>query len=119
MPMTMRVSLPGYDCLTDGTIDHYSIYADSDNILIKEKSRGTIGVPDGTRGTVTHNLGYIPFFLAYTEVSAGRYRLTTFASYPFGGWSAYTDSNELTVINESGDGTAVRYYVFYDNIQEL
>ncbi len=66
MSQTMRVSLPGYDCLTDGTIDHYSVYADTDNVLIKEQARGTLSVANGYNGTISHALGYVPFSLVYS-----------------------------------------------------
>ena len=61
----MRVSLPDYDALTDGTPSHYSIFADTDNVLIKELSKGTISVGAYATGTIAHNLGYIPDFYCY------------------------------------------------------
>ena len=61
MTQTIRVSLPGFNAGTDTNIDHYSVYSDSDNILIKEKTRGTVNVANGATGTVAHGLGYIPF----------------------------------------------------------
>jgi len=33
MSQTIRVSLPGYNALTETDIDNYALYADSDNIL--------------------------------------------------------------------------------------
>lgn len=115
--MTARVSLPGYDALTDGTVDHYALYADTDNVLIKEKSRGTIATAGFANGTIAHNLGYIPFYLVYSEVSAGRYRINN-AFDPVGsGWRAYASTASLIISNLYGTaGTVSQYYIFYDNI---
>lgn len=117
MAFTMRVSLPGYDALTDGTIDHYSLYADSDNVLIKEERRGTVALAYNSIGTISHNLGYLPFYLVYSEVSPGRYRINNSFDPVGGGWRAYTGTANLVIENRYGTaGTASRYYIFYDNV---
>lgn len=116
MGYTIRVSLPGKDAGTSTNIDDFSIYADSDNILIKEERRGTMSVTDGNSGTVGHALGYIPFYLTYGEVSAGRYSIISGYDPIGAGWKSYTGTSNLIVENDSGDGTVVQYYVFYDNL---
>jgi len=117
MGMTMRVSLPGYDCLTDTTIDNYSIYADTDNILIKEKTRGTISVANIANGTIAHSLGYIPLYFTYCQVSSGRYRLSTYRDLLGDTWRTYVDTSNLYIQNRQGTaGTAVRYYIFHDEL---
>ena len=117
MPWTMRVSTPGNNALTDTVIDHYSIYADSDNVLIKEHSRGTTAVANSTTGTITHNIGYIPFYLVYCEISLGRYRLSTFHDFFGASWKMSVNDNTLLIRNLHGTaGTNVRYYLFYDEL---
>lgn len=117
MGMTIRVSTPGNNALTDTNIDHYSVYADSDNVLIKEQSRGTVGVADGSTGTITHDLNYIPFYLAYCQISSSRYRLNTFNSVTSSSWRLTINQSSLQIRNAFGTaGTLVRYYIFYDNI---
>jgi len=117
MGMTMRVSLPGYDALTDGTIDHYSIYADSDNILIKEQSRGVATVNWSNGGTIAHNLGHIPFYLAFCEVSTGRYKLSTYFNIPAADWKLSVDTANLYIWNSYGTAVSkVRYYIFHDKL---
>lgn len=117
MAFTMRVSLPGKDALTDGTIDNYSLYADSDNVLIKEERRGTSVVASPFNGTVSHNLGYIPFYLVYSQISATRYRINNSFDPVGGGWKAYSGTADLIITNGYGTaGSVSRYYVFYDNI---
>jgi len=109
MGMTMRVSLPGYDALTDGTIDHYSIYADSDNILIKEKTRGTISVSGF--GTVNHNLGYVPLIYAYlTDGTTATFCTSTNG---FGQFDVYATTNDYIVRSISGTRT-FKYFIFHD-----
>ena len=117
MSMTMRVSLPTYDALTDGTVDHYSVYADTDNVLIKEKSRGTIVTADGAVGTINHNLGYVPFYLVYSQISPTRYRINNAYDIVGSGWRAYSGTANLFIDNMFGTaGTVSRYYIFYDNV---
>jgi hypothetical protein len=74
MGYTARVSLPGYDAGTDTNLDHYSLYADVDNIMIKNQQKvlgtvGTAGTAGYTIGTIPHNLGYIPFYMAYDNAA--------------------------------------------------
>ena len=114
--MSMRVSLPGYDANLESDIDNYSLYTDSDNILIKEKSRGTLGVTDGNNGTISHALGYIPLFLTYGQVATGRYRLISGFDPIGAGYNCYSGTSNIIVQNRSGNGTVVQYYVFYDNL---
>lgn len=119
MGMTMRASLPGYDCLTDSDIRHYSLYADTDNVLIKEQSRGAGSVTYGNTGTVTHSLGYLPFYLAYTEIGSGRYRIANSFDPVGSGWQVYTDTSKLYFDNiEDPSVKRFKYYIFYDNMEQ-
>src|SRR5258708_37733102 len=107
MSMTMRVSLPGIDALTNGTIDQYSLYADQDNVLIKEDARGTFFLADVTSGTFTHSLGYIPLYFVYAQVGAGRYRIAS-AYDPVGsGWRSSVGTADLVVRNSFGTAGSV------------
>ncbi|MBM3283178.1 hypothetical protein FJY90_02895 [Candidatus Gottesmanbacteria bacterium] len=114
---TIRVSKTGYDCLSEGNIYNYLLFADTDNILIKEKARGTGTVNLYSTATIAHDLGYIPFYLAYCEVASNRYRIAT-AFNPLGsGWRAYADTSNLYVYNGySSTYKSYRHYIFYDNM---
>lgn len=105
MGQTMRVSLPGVNALTETNINNYALYADSDNILLKEQSRGTV-----SSGSVNHNLGYIPFYLVYGSISAGVFMLASgydgVSSIP----RARTTPNTLTTNNDN------KYFIFYDDM---
>lgn len=119
MGMTMRVSLPGYDCLTDGTIDHYSIYADSDNVLIKEFSRGTINIGPtfpNNQGTITHSLGYIPLAFSFansggTQVFVSGNDLSS--SFPF---HMNVGTSNIVLTNNKGGTITFSYFIFYDQL---
>jgi len=110
----MRVSRLGFDASTETNIYNYSIYADSDNVLIKEKARGS----GDTNGTVNvdHSLGYIPFYLLYTEISSGRYRVNGFYDVSGGTWRCNADSTYLNIVNGTGTTYGYRYYIFYDQM---
>ena len=113
--MTMRVSLPGYDALTDGTVDHYALYSDEDNVLIKEYTRGTVGVTQPGTATIAHNFGYPPFFMAYAVVS-GAYQWV-YGSGFYNNQYAYANTANLYLVDKGTGGgtTTFKYYIFYDN----
>ena len=117
MAQTMRVSLPTYNALTEANIYRYSMYADSNNILIKEKARGSItDVDDTEEVTVTHSLGYYPHFFAYGQMASGRYRVINGFNFISFAWMAWTTSSVLSIQNRTGNNDLVtKYYIFYDN----
>ena len=121
MGQTVRLSTPGNDVLTDTNLDHYSLYADADNILIKEKSRGTFSLSSGTQ-TVAHNLGYIPDFKVFVNdqsASSGRYGWKAIpaqnSALVVADYWAEADGTNMYVVNNVGSSTAFAYYIFYDN----
>jgi hypothetical protein len=117
MAQTIRVSLPGYNALTNTSIYNYSLYADSDNILIKEFARGSGTLDFGFSATITHNLNYIPFYLVYCLVNTNRYRIANAASPLGGGWITYATTTTLVIKNSyHADYKNYKYYIFYDNI---
>jgi hypothetical protein len=117
MAQTIRVSKPGYDALTDANIYNYSLYADSDNVLIKEKARGTGTVDLYGTATINHALNYIPFYLVYTEVASGRYRVNNAYEALSSGWMVNVTTADLTITNNiSATYTDYKYYIFYDVI---
>lgn len=123
MGYAMRVSLPGYDCLTDTTTDHYALYTDEDYLLIKEKARGSVNLSSGGGGTVVnHALGYIPFFLSYGSASF------SIGTHSVNGWflcspgfltapnyAAITTTQDLVLQNNSSANATFKYFIFYDN----
>jgi hypothetical protein len=117
MGMTMRVSLPGYDCLTDGTVDHYALYSDEDNVLIKEYVRGTATIGSASIGTVNHNFGYPPFFMGYVGITVGTvtYYQWLYGSNFFSYYSMYADTANAYLKNDFNETRTFKYYVFYDN----
>lgn len=117
MKNVIRVALSGYNALTDANIDHYSLYSDSDNVLIKEKARGSGNANFYAYTDITHSLNYLPFYLAYTQISSGRYKISN-AYDPIGvGWKVYTSTTKLTFQNEySSTYKGYRYYIFYDKM---
>ena len=69
---TVRISLPGKDALVSTDPRDFSLFADQDNVLIKEHSRGAGSLANGDSATITHSLGYIPHYFAYIQVASGR-----------------------------------------------
>ena len=107
----MRVSLPGYNALTDTNIDHYSIYADSDNILIKEKTRGTISVSGF--GTISHSFNYVP--LVYVFFNNGSQFEYCSSTNGFGEFELYLTTSNIIVRSIPGTRT-FDYFIFHDQI---
>jgi hypothetical protein len=116
MTYTMRVSKPTFDASTDADIRNYSIYADTDNVLIKEKARGSGDVNHTETASISHDLGYIPFYIVYTEVGAGRFRVNSFYQSLSTGWQVNANTTTLEITNAFADDTytGYKYYLFYD-----
>lgn len=111
--MTMRVSLPGYDALTDGTVDHYALYADQDNVLIKEFTRGTMAVAGGGTGTISHNLGYSPIFMGFAKLATNRFQWI-YGNGFYNQSYIYASTANIFLVNKSSGTITFKYYVFYD-----
>ena len=121
MSNVLRVIAPQFaenNALIDLDPSHYSLFSDSDNILIKEFARGiTDLINDGSSQVITHNLGYPPHFLVYSEVSTGRYRVNNDFNIYSGTWSIDVSTTTLTILNRTGTNSLLaRYFIFYDNI---
>lgn len=115
--MTMRVSLPSYNALTDGTVDHYALFADTDNILIKEKTRGTINIGGYASGTITHGLGYIPYSIIFAKSGSNFYNIAG-AELGSGFQAYYTTGTSNIIITHDDSGTITfYYYIFYDDVK--
>jgi len=109
---TIRVSLPGYNALTDSNIDHFALYADSNNILIKEKTRGNVNVDASSTYSVSHGLSYIPLFMVYAQ--DGNYRYWVFGESIYSGFGTYANSSNIYLKNYTSASKNFRYYIFYD-----
>lgn len=126
MTNVIRVALPGYDALTDTNLDHFSLYSDVDNVLIKRLLFGTATIADGspTILTIPHNLGYIPFFLVYFDsASNGNWSILNnqygIATVPEA--IAAADTTNLYIYNFGGHASGnlpVAYEIFYDNMND-
>ena len=114
MSQTLRVSLPGYNALTDTNVDHYALYADSDNILIKEKASGSFSVGAGNVATIAHNLGYIPFSLAYGIFNTVE-KYTLYGLSSGTDTTTYCDATNIYIENDGSSTVTGKYYIFYDN----
>ena len=111
--VTFRVSLPGIDALTNTDPKNFSIFADSDNVLIKEFERGSDTVLNQPQ--ITHNLGYIPFYLIMGEVSSGRYRIANSQNIQAGSWITYCDNSKIYLDAGASVSDKYSYFIFYDN----
>ncbi|MEM5875571.1 MAG: hypothetical protein QXX45_03325 [Candidatus Aenigmatarchaeota archaeon] len=117
MAQTIRVSLPGYNALTDTNLDHYALYADSDNILIKEYIRGSVSVNSSDYTSISHNLGYLPFTIVFFEITSGVWR-KLIGSDEWSGYDTYysISTSDIKIYNYTGSTKNYKYYIFYDKI---
>jgi len=114
MVQTIRVSLPGYNALTDTNPDHFALNADEDDVLIKEKLRGTIYVPPTpATSTIKHGLKYIPLVFVFAEISAGKWVLALADSGDYN-VSIRLTTSQLILVNGTGATIRFKYYIFYD-----
>lgn len=119
----LRVSLSGINAITDTNPDNYSVYVseDTDNVLLKEKERGTFTQGAGTK-TIAHNLGYVPFFVVYVDDQVSPYlrngwKLVASQNNAFvvNSFYAEADSTNLYITNNTGTDSDFFYLIFYDN----
>lgn len=118
MANVIQVALSGNNVLTETDPDKFALFADQsvDYILIKEKVRGTVSVANGGTQNIAHGLSYVPFCLAFAEISAGVWRkLYSTPIDTAGFWFEINDTN-LVLRNTSGAEKVFSYYIFYDNI---
>lgn len=119
MALKVRVSLPTYNALTDNDPRHYSLFADSDNILIKEKARGSGNLASGATATIAHNLGYVPHVKCFGKQTSGT---TTNNALLLAGQSeglmlveCWMDDTNLYIKKiANGQTGSYQYYIFYD-----
>lgn len=117
MSQTIRVSLPGYNALTDTNPDHFALYADEDWVLIKELIRGSVSADSGGVIIVVP-LAYIPTILIYYQDSGvwrsltGQYKdRDTEADLPY----AIIVEGGIGFYGNSGTPTNFKYFICYDN----
>lgn len=112
---TFRVSLPTINALTNTDPENFSIYADDDNVLIKEFERGSDTVSNQSQ--ITHSLGYIPFYLIMGEVSSGRYRVANSQNIQAGSWLTYCDDDKIYLDAGASASDKYSYFIFYDDFE--
>ena len=115
MGKVVRCSLPGYNAITETDKTKFSLRSDEDNVLLKEFARGA-GDSGGSSVAVTHNLGYVPFYIDMGEVSAGRYKVISGFNFISGGGRSRTTTTELELTTGAFDTGLYKYFVFYDDM---
>ena len=116
----IKASLSGYTADVDTNVNHYALWATSDdsvdNVLIKEKTRGSVSVASADWEEVSHGLGYVPFALVFVEDSANTY--IKCYGWDMAEYGLYYSVNETSLIlgNETGATKTFKYYIFYDRV---
>ena len=117
----IKVSLQGYDAIDDQDINHFALWASSDdtedNVIIKEKIRGSSSVPTGyaNKVEIAHGLAYIPLVLVFAEESSGVY-VKLYGADSFDPFYWFIDDTYLHLVNVSGTTKTFKYYIFYDQL---
>ena len=120
MAHTIRVSLAGYNALTDTNPDHYALVADENWILIKEAARGSDTLAYAASDTIAHGLGYVPMVFVWGEDSSGDLIMQGLANTQSlqEMWIVEIDSTNVTVTCAVGLGDwDYSYYIFYDKLE--
>ena len=116
----IKVSLQGYDAITDTNIRHFTLWALStdatDNVLIKEKTRGSVSISTSSSQNVAHGLSNVPFCIVFYEKTTGVYQ--KLYGSPYGIDDAYfiVNGTNLTMYNYTGSTKTFKYYIFYDQM---
>jgi len=126
MTEVTRIALLGYNPKTDTNLDHYSLFTDEDNVLIKRLLTDTATITDGnpTILTVDHDLNYIPLCLSYYYDEA--YDVWALLNNKYNPFSVppvlgAIDTSSLYIHNYGGNASGhlhVAYDIFYDNMND-
>jgi len=114
-----KVALPGYRADTDTNPDHFAVYYDSDepdeNVLIKEKERGTVQINASSWAEINHNLGYVPLAFVLGRLSGDKWSLLAGDSSEL---TAYIElsTTKLRIWNGGTSQRTFKYYIFYDQV---
>jgi hypothetical protein len=121
--MKIRIAKPGYNVLTETDLDN--IIFDSAYDTLKYHLSGTkslVVAGSDAETTVTHGLGYIPFFIVFVQNPSvtTRYSMTPYvfedvADYAY--LSAYADSDKIyfTAHTNTLNATVNYYYKVFRN----
>jgi hypothetical protein len=116
----IKVSLPEYEADTDTDINHYALWCTSDdtvdNVLIKEKLRGSTTVDASSSANIAHGLGYTPFCIVFVEVTSGVYIKSGGRPFDSNGFYFTVNSTNLVLHNSSASSKTFKYYIFYDRM---
>lgn len=124
MAYKLRVSKAGFNAISESNLNN--IVYDSDYDTLKYYSNGSINLPvnaANTETTVTHGLGYVPFFIVYFQnpVFTTRYSMTPHVFEDVSNYaylSAYADSNNIYFSAHTNSLTATvtfLYKIFRNN----
>lgn len=120
MTWATRISLPGYNALTDTEVDHFALYTDIANILIKESVRGSTSVSAGSSTNIAHGFAYLPMALVFAEKADGNVG-TTGRWFQVGGPDSFNGgvgfrvtTTNVVLINDYSNAKTFKYYIFYD-----
>lgn len=116
-----KSALAGFRADTDTNPDHFSIYFDENdaaseqNILIKERQRGSVTIAGFGTATINHGLGYVPLAYVFGQVSGDTW---AFIMGEASDITAYfdVDSNNLVLHNTGSVSKQFKYYIFYDRL---
>lgn len=107
----IKISEAGYSVLT---ADEKNLILKTGFSILKIAVSGTTTFTGSTGGNVTHNLGYMPQFLAFIGGS-GTMKMTP-AYYPVGN-HAWVDSTKLYFkVAGSASTYTVYYYIFHEGV---
>ena len=110
---TVRISLPGIDALASNDPRDFSLFADQDNVLIKEYVRGNVEVTGYSTLEIEHGLGYVPLVFVYAEDIYYDQYLHGPGLYSSFYWLA---DEENIYLHNSTVTRNFKYYIFYDNV---
>ncbi len=121
MGQVIRVSLPGYNALTDTDPDHFALYSDEDWVLIKESARGSVQATSAGSPTISFGFSYIPTVLVYYQDNGIWQSLTgqffDYSLYPSVSSLPYVImvAGGMKLYGNSGTPTNFKYFICYDN----
>lgn len=114
----IRVALPNYDAFTDTNPDHFALYSDEDDVLIKEFKRGSATLNASESLSIPIGFTYIPLFFVYYNDGDGKWKIPYTPQFALVDPIVYADKDNV-YITSAKDNTEFKYYIFYDQEVEI
>lgn len=117
MAKGFKIALPGFNAETDNDPTHFSVFVDGseDHIIVKEKARATVTVPDASTDDIVHGLAYVPLSTVFVESDTGEFTWVH-GGNTYEDFDMHMDASKIYLVNEDSVDRAFTYIIYHDEV---